>query len=281
MIVDLRRQPASETDPDDAERNKSVVEQPELQAAVAKNTAHWPMKAIAWTPPAALPVTPTPSKGASVAGRTPGSPALEALASAAAQVERQSATTVPKGACQVLGQRAGGPGGGAAKPVVGVQLIERRPPGLIAPPLPASAGVLAFTVPDDETTQRCLAELALILGPTPLNVIQPASAAQPYTPPQATSTMPATAAAPARVAKPSPTPSLDQPALVIATNTSSGTTTTTQVSSTPSHAPTSGAPVVTVTTTTTIPLTPTPTLATVAQTRASAGVSTRAKSSTK
>ena len=231
-------------------------------------------------PPAALPVTPTPSKSASVAGRPPGSPALEALASAAAQVERQGATTVPKGAGKVLGQSASASGGGAAKPVGGVQLIEKRPPGLIAPPLPASVGVMAFTVPDDETTRRCAAELASILGASVLNVIQPASAAQPYTPPQVTSTMPVVPVAPARAATPSPTPSLDQPVLVIASSTSTGTTTT-QVSSTPSHVPTPAAPVVTVTTTTTIPLTPTPAPSTVVQTSASAGVSTRTKSVSK
>ena len=50
VIVDLRRQPASESEPDDAERNKWDVEQRELQAAVAKNSAHWPMTAIALTP---------------------------------------------------------------------------------------------------------------------------------------------------------------------------------------------------------------------------------------
>ena len=112
VIVDLRRQPKSESEPDEAERNKWDVEQRELQAAVVKNSAHWPMSLTAWTPLAVLPATPTPSMGASAVGHPQGSPALEALASAAAQVERQSATTVPKGAGQVLGQSAGGRGGG-------------------------------------------------------------------------------------------------------------------------------------------------------------------------
>ena len=136
VIVDLRRQPVSEIEPEEEERNKWDVEQRELQAAVAKNAAHWPMLVTAWTRLVVLPTTPIPGKGASAVGHTQGSPALEALASAAAQVERQSATTVPKGAGQVLGQSAGGKGGGVAKPAGGVQLIAKRPAGLIAPPLP-------------------------------------------------------------------------------------------------------------------------------------------------
>ena len=62
VIVDMRRQPESESEPDDAERNKWAVDLRELQAAVAKNSAHWPITAIAWNPPTALPLTPTPSK---------------------------------------------------------------------------------------------------------------------------------------------------------------------------------------------------------------------------
>ena len=180
----------------------------------------------------------------------------------------------------MLGQSAGGRGGGLAKPAGGVQLIAKRPPGLIAPPLPESAGVTEFTLPDDAVTQRCAAGLAHILGPTVLYLLQPTSAAQPYTPPQATSTLLATATTPARAATPSPTPSLDQPVLVIASSTSTGTTTT-QTSSTPSRAPTSAASVVTVTNTTTITQTPTSATVTVAQTSASASVSTRTKSVSK
>ena len=118
------------------------------------------MTAIAWNPQSAPPVTPTPSKSASVVRRTAGSPALEALPSAAAQVEGQSATRLPKGPGQVLGQCAGVRGGGAAKPAGGVQLIANHPAGLIAPPLTASAGVTAFTLPDNDTMRRCVAELA-------------------------------------------------------------------------------------------------------------------------
>ena len=71
--------------------------QRDLQAEIARNTVHWPMTLVAWNPPVALPVTPTPSKStASVTGRLPsmsGSPTLETLPSAAAQVERQTTKT--------------------------------------------------------------------------------------------------------------------------------------------------------------------------------------------
>ena len=180
----------------------------------------------------------------------------------------------------MLGQSVGGRGPGAVKPAGGVQLIKERPPGLVAPPLPQSAGVLALTVPNDEMTRRCAAQLAPILGPDPINVIGlPASAAQEYVPPPVVS---ATAARTAvtRASTPSPTPSLDQPPLTIVTATSTGATTT-QTPSATSHVPLATTPVVTLTTTTTIHLASTRTPATVAQTSASAGASTRAKSSAK
>ena len=49
-IVDLRRQPASEPEPEEEERTKWDIEQRELQAAVVKNAVHWPMTVAAWTP---------------------------------------------------------------------------------------------------------------------------------------------------------------------------------------------------------------------------------------
>ena len=152
VIVDLRRQPASEREPEEEERTKWDIEQRKLQAAVAKNAAHWPMTMVAWTPLAVLPTTPIPSKSASAAGRPQGSPALEALACAAAQVERQGATPVPNGAGQVFGQSVGGRGSGVVKPAGAVQLISKSPAGLIAPPLPESDGVLPFTLPDGDIT---------------------------------------------------------------------------------------------------------------------------------
>ena len=167
-----------------------------------------------------------------------------------------------------------------AKPAGGVQLIVKRPTGLIAPPVPESAGIMAFTLPDDDITRRSAAKLAPLLGNIVLNLLQPASAAQPYMPPPITSTTAAASSTLARDAAPSPTPSLDQPRLVMATSASTGTTTT-QPSSTPSRPSTSVASVVPVTTSTTIPLAPTPTTATVAQTSASAGTSMRNKSASK
>ena len=166
------------------------------------------------------------------------------------------------------------------KPAGGVQLIEKRPAGLIGPPLPPSAGVLPFTFQDDEGTRRSAAHLAPLLGSIVLNLLQPTSAAQPYTPPPLASTTALASSMPARDAAPSPTPSLDQPPLVMGTSTSVGTTTT-QPSSTPSRPSTAAASVVSVPAATTVPATPTSAAATVAQTGASASTSTRNKSASK
>ena len=230
VIVDQSRQPLTEKEPDDEESNKLDIEQHELQDDVARNAVHWPMAVAVWSPPASL----------------------QPLC-AAAQVERRGTTTMLPGVGSTLGVSAGGPGSKAVKPAGGVQLITTGPPGLIGPPVPTSAGILPFTLPDDDTTPRCAAQLARILGPIPLNLLAPGAPAQQYTPPPVASAVSALTAA-AHAATPSPTASLDKPHLVISTTT--GVILPQPI---PSTAPGPGIPVVTVTTTTSIPLAATPT----------------------
>ena len=67
VIIDPRRQPLTEVAPDEVEKVKWEEEQRQLEAEVSKNTMHWPIVQVQWTPPATLPVTPTPSKGSAVA----------------------------------------------------------------------------------------------------------------------------------------------------------------------------------------------------------------------
>ena len=97
VIMKQRRQPVTEMEPDDEERHTWDSEQHELQDIV-KNTVHWPMAVAVCSPPASLPVTPTPSKGTtSTARQLPsafGSPALDSGASAVAQYELQATKTM-------------------------------------------------------------------------------------------------------------------------------------------------------------------------------------------
>ena len=135
-----------------------------------------------------------------------------------------------------------------------MQLITERPPGLVCPPVPASAGNLPLTMPDDDVTPRSGAQLAHILGATPINVIglRATSAAQPYIPPPI---LPAASIPTAATHQdPSPTPSDEPPRPLIQTTSGPASTIATPTQFLPTtHQPPS-IPVVTATTTTAVPL---------------------------
>ena len=124
---------------------------------------------------------------------------------------------------------------------------------MVAPPIPASVGITPLTVPDDDVTQRCAAQLAHILGPIPINVIGAATTtAQPYVPPPIAPVVSTLMASTQH--SPSPTPSDEAARLVIATTASSIPTTSTPTQSLSTTRPLPAIPVVTATTTIAVPL---------------------------
>ena len=115
-----------------------------------------------------------------------GSPALQALAAVAAQVDRQVGSLPLPPIEQIFrrdtggvvcGQATGGAGGG-----------QPRLPGVVYPAVP---GLPPLMLPDDPRTQRCAAELAH-LGVQPLNLMGAATVgpAMPYVPPPIHATAP-------------------------------------------------------------------------------------------
>ena len=138
------------------------------------------------TPPAQSTVTVATKRGSTAVSQ--GSPGLQALATVAAQVDRQVGwlplhpigTIFRRDSRGVaLGQVVGGAGA-----------VQQQIPGVVYTAVP---GLAPLMLPDDPTTQRCAAGLAHILGPP-----------VPYVPPPVSAT------------SPSPTPS-DQRRLLIAT----------------------------------------------------------------